>query len=93
MNYNLYLPVYKQGEDFAFCLEEANNNPIVAFNLLAERYKLAAQICQEVSDHLSHLKEISKIKVHGDTHCIFITAPKKMVATLVAQEILSEDDF
>lgn len=91
--YNLYLPVFKQGDDLSHHLERSKDNPIRAFRGLADQYQEAAQICRTVSKTLSDIKDLSDIEVQADTHFIGITIPEKYVRKLVEQEILVEEDY
>jgi hypothetical protein len=89
--YSLYLPVFKQGDDFYTCLELNNNDPYKGFLDLAKQYESAAEICKTVANEI--VKAKSTITAHGDTHSITIDAPEKAVKLLVQQEILVEENY
>lgn len=92
MNYTLFLPVYKQGDDFAHCLEMNNKHPVKSFLDLAEQYKSAAEICQIVAETLSRSNNLDKIGVDGCTHSIFISADENDVHSLIKDSILIENE-
>lgn len=91
--YDLHLPVFKQGDDLAHHLNANNGHPIKAFLDMAEQYKSAAEICQTVANTLSKVKNINSVKVDADTHCIWVYAKEKDVASLIKKEILVEENF
>lgn len=91
--YSLFLPIYKQGSDFASCVEANNGHPVKSFLDLAEQYKTAAEICQNVATTLGQASNLDDIEVSGDTHCIWINASEEIVSPLLRDAILVEEDF
>jgi hypothetical protein len=91
--YDLHLPVFKQGDDLAHHLERNKDNPIHAFRDLAAQYECAAKICKDVAKVLATIKSISDVEVQADTHFIGVSAPEKYVRSLVEQEILVEENY
>jgi hypothetical protein len=91
--YDLFLPVFKQGCDFQHHVTANNGDPIASFRALAERYKCAAEICENVADTFAKSNNLKNVEVNGDTHCIWITASKKIVAPLLKEGILSKQEY
>jgi hypothetical protein len=91
--YNLFLPVFKQGDDLAHHLEANNGHPVKSFLDLAEQYKSAAEICQTVATVLSRADNVDDVQVDAGTHCIFVNAPEEAVSSLVRDSILVEEDY
>jgi hypothetical protein len=91
--YSLFLPVFKQGDDFASHVEANNGHPVKSFLDFAERYKSAAEICQTLANRLSNLVNIDDIEVSGDTHSIWLNLPEEIANPLVKESILVEEDF
>lgn len=91
--YDLFLPVFKQGSDFQHHVDENRGDPIASFKGLAEQYKCAAEICEMIANTFSKSKNLKSIEVNGDTHCIWITAPKKVVMPLLKEGILSKQEY
>lgn len=91
--YSLFLPVFKQGDDFASCVEANNGHPIKSFLDLSEQYKAAAEICQTVATTLSQAENIDNIEVGGDTHSIYVIVSEEIASSLVRDAILVEEEF
>lgn len=91
-NYSLFLPVFKQGDDFGSCVESNNGHPIKSFECLSEQYKTASEICQRVASTLASSINLDDIEVGGDAHYIYVNAPEEIVASLLHDAILVEDD-
>lgn len=87
--YNLWLPVFKQGDDLSHYLNENGTNGADAFLEMAKQYEDAAEICKKVADCISKSK--SDITIDACTHHIGISARKTSVKTLLSQNIISED--
>lgn len=90
--YSLHLPVFKQGDDLAHCLESNDNDPVKGFLDLAKQYEAAAEMCKTVAGELSKVNT-SNIDVDACTHCIWIHTSRKDVKELVKQKILVEEKF
>ena len=93
-SFEVYAGYYKQGDDFADCLEESKGNPIAALNLWAERLEGGAKILRELAEKLTG----QKIEVDGaDTHVVMISGRgKKAQAALRAaaeSKLLSFSDY
>ena|SRR5271166_5557640 len=70
-SYDVWLPVYKQGDDYGQHLAETQN-PSEAFLELANRYRAAADQCHKVGEALAGLTDV---EAFGDTHSVgFSTA-------------------
>ena len=89
-HYQLWLPVFKQGDDLRSHLNQ--NNVPEAFLGLAEQYEEAAAICRKVAGCLAEANP-KDIDVQADTHHIGITAPEKLMSSLVADETVREDEW
>jgi hypothetical protein len=85
--YDLFLPVFKQGDDLAQHLSESPEDPAKAFLGLAERYQDAAQICKRVA---SVVKEApaGSIEVQADTHMIKLYGSEEYFGGLVQDKII-----
>lgn len=91
--YNLFLPVYKQGDDLANHLNANNNHPVKSFLDLAEQYKSAAKICELVAGALSKSIDVSDIEIGACTHSIYLATDENVVSSLVKDGILVEEEF
>jgi hypothetical protein len=80
--YELVLPVFKQGDDLADELDKANGDSGRALEAMAERYRRAAQACEDlaVSTHV--------VTVTGDTHCIDVEGPRETLDALHQEGLL-----
>lgn len=87
--YNLFLPVYKQGDDLASCLDDNKGDPVKGFLDLAEQYDSAAQICREVADVLALSKTTH---VQADTHFIGLELDPTIAEPLVEKGLLREEE-
>jgi hypothetical protein len=90
--YDLFLPVFKQGDDFQHHVTENNGDPIASFKALAEQYKSAAEICELIANTFTKSKSLKNVEVSGCTHCIWITANEKIVTSLLKEGILSKQE-
>ena len=91
-HYELYLPVFKQGDDFDYHKRNADN-VAEAFKRLAKQYEEAAQICNRVAGVIAECKDKHLI-VDGCTHSISIqTSDEYNFEGLVADDILSVCEF
>lgn len=91
--YNLFLPVFKQGDDLSHYLETNNGHPVKSFLDMAEQYKSAAEICQIVADVLSKSENLDDVEVSADCHSIYINSEEETVASLINNAILVEESF
>lgn len=87
--YNLFLPVFKQGDDLSVHLENSKH-PAEAFLALAEQYKDAAKICEIVSNSI---KNINDITVDANTHYIGIRVNGSKIKKLLKQKIITKDTY
>jgi len=87
--YSVYLPVYKQGDDLASYLNSDGSNGPEAFNLLAEQYEAAAEMCRSISNKI---KPHFEIVVDADCHSIMIHAKENQVKSLLESELIQEDE-
>lgn len=69
------LPVWKQGDDLANCVEE-DEHPSKAFMCLAEKYIQAADVCRKVAEIIEH----EDCTLSTDTHMILVGDVSKGVA-------------
>jgi hypothetical protein len=81
--YELFLPVYKRGDDLAENME-LSKTPQEAFLLMAEQYDEAAKICREVASLLVETSE--EIHVEAASHTICLIASEKAVESLLAED-------
>jgi hypothetical protein len=91
--YEVHLPVFKQGDDMAWHLEENDNNPVKSFQGLADQYLSAAKQCNQISEFLAMAGDLSDVSVDADTHCIWLSAPEKMVEPLLKEKVISPSMF
>ena len=91
--YSLFLPVFKQGDDLAGCLEANNGHPVKSLYDLSEQYKAASEICQIVAKSLSEAKNLDDVEVSGDTHSITLVMDEDVASSLVREAILVEEEF
>ena len=92
-NYELCLPVFKQGDDLYHCLKINDGKPAKSFLDLAEQYEFAAEMCRTVGKVLAKIKDQSKIEIQADTHFIGISIDEKAAHPLLKQEILVENGY
>jgi hypothetical protein len=83
------LPVYKQGDDMRSALETNDSYVPAAFNCLANRYQLAAEICFK----LEGLATLIELEVDADCHMIQITGPRFALEPFIESEMLTVVDF
>jgi hypothetical protein len=91
--FTLWLPVFKQGDDFDGCLEHSKGDVSKAFSSLSDQYKTAAEICSMVSAAFGKMKDLSDISVEGQVHSISIFAPEEKVAQMVADDLIEVDEM
>ena len=91
--YSLFLPIFKQGDDFAGCCESNNGHPVKSFLELSEQYKSAAEICERIAKTFSISSNLDEVEVGGCTHHIYVNAPEEIVSSLVRDAILIEEDI
>jgi hypothetical protein len=88
--YNLFLPVFKQGDDLHGCLDANQGDGVKGFLDLAETYDGAAQICREIADALKAAKK--NYHVHADTHYIGLELPDNIAEPLLTKGLLQEEE-
>lgn len=76
--YCLHLPVYKQGDDLAHCLANANDNSVEALEALAAAYEHASDNCKQLASYLAKFPD-SGIEVDGDSNTIEVTGPTELL--------------
>lgn len=107
--YILHLPVFKQGDDLASCIDLSNkncNNDLVkytpdqlkrqAFIYLAEQYEEAAKICRYMADldNINNYDENKQWSISSaDTHYIGIDANSDIFGGLIQDQIIVEEQF
>jgi len=94
-DYELLLPVYKKGDDFAEYVEEGNS-PQEALLRMAEQYEEAAEICRQAAAAMANVKGVVEVFAGSNTICI--SAPTGSLDALVVEDIVrpyqgEEDDF
>lgn len=83
--HELQLPVYKQGDDMAACLEK-NENTVDALKDLGSVYTQAAQRCINLANKIE--TNHPEIKVYGDTHVIWVEGPEVDLEALVQANLV-----
>jgi hypothetical protein len=63
--YNFHLPVYKQGDDLGYCLENSSSNE-EALSKMADTYTQAAEMCRALAKEIKN----KNISIQADTHFI-----------------------
>lgn len=86
-HFELFLPVFKQGDDLQHHLKHNPDNPSQAFLDLAEQYEIAGEICRRVASTVVEAKH--PVSVYADTHYISITAAKEDFAGLLQDEVVT----
>jgi hypothetical protein len=87
-NYDLSLPVFKQGSDLASHLED-NVDAKSALEGLAAQYEDAAARCRRLA---AVAAECPELRVAGDTHYIGVYGPRERLDPLVEDKLLSVSD-
>jgi hypothetical protein len=87
-SYELFLPVFKQGDDLAHHLEKNPQEPAKALLGLAEQYEATASICRRVAAVVAETPPGS-VSIMADTHLISIDGPSESFAGLVSDGILT----
>ena len=90
-SYNLFLPVWKQGDDLHGHLSATDTTPADAFLGLAGQYEEAARICRRVAGVLAETKE--EVTVFADTHMISLEGNPASFAGLVSDGLLEEETW
>ncbi len=90
---NIYLPYFKQGDDF-HCSQEGTKSPIEAFRNHANQMGIVKQRLHAVADFLDEYSDrMDEIKVNGDTHSIMMEAPADIADEMVRRELGDIDEF
>jgi hypothetical protein len=82
----LHLPVFKQGDDLAFCLRQTKTQGD-ALRRYAEQLRAAATMCEIVADCCDTHREI---EIDADTHYIGVTGPWNVIHDMIRRDLLSE---
>lgn len=88
-SYEFNLPVFKQGDDLAYNIEQTPNLA-EAFTAAAKQYEEAATMCKRMAGIAAETKQM---EVDADTHMITIIVPEKDVPrfdALVKEEFIYE---
>ena len=92
-NYEVSIPVFKQGDDLHHCIKNTSNSS-EAFLMQAENYECAAAVCRRLASFLAETPEA--VLDGACTHWIGISGPEDKLAGLVSDGILyksyCEDD-
>lgn len=91
MNYNLYLPVFKQGDDLQMQIISNAGDSVKALRGLAVQYQSAASICDRVAEIILKSTSSGKIAISGDAHLIYLSIPKKLGDFLVKEGLIEKD--
>ena len=90
--YQLFLPVFKQGDDLHHYLKANPKEPAKALLGLAEQYEAAASICRRVAGVVVEAPAGS-VKINADTHWIGIQAPPASFAGLVTDKVVTIPNY
>lgn len=90
--YDVHLPVFKQGDDFGWQLEH-EKTPAKAFTGLAAQYRSAAEDCEKIACAIGRVSDPSLVFADGDTHCIWVSLPEEQAKDLLEEGILSKDEY
>ncbi len=88
--YELHLPVFKQGDDLDYQLEQAKGNNAEALSALSECYQAAADACQRLSAMCAKRPEL---QFEGCTHHIGVRGPSDLLAALAEEGLLSAEEY
>ena len=86
-NANIYLPYFKQGDDFANCSSNAES--------VEEALENHAEMLEAAAAQLRKIKSIVAghgVTIDGDTHSIWIDADKEIIDTLVQLKLVFLDE-
>lgn len=87
-SYELWLH-WKQGDDFAGCLKEANDNVPAALELWAQHFDGCAEHCRSLAKEL----EGADVSADGDVHYIRFDGDEVLMEKLVSMELLNRVDW
>ena len=88
VSYELFLH-YKQGDDFAGCLELAKDNVSKAFEIWAESFEFNAIRCRELAERFKD-KEIT---VNSDTHHIGFYGDEELLDKLSEEDLIEKHEW
>lgn len=86
-SFEFRVPVYKQGDDFHYCLDTAEQDTQKALFLLAQHYEEAGRLCRNLAEQVP-----ANTKSYGDTHFIELDLDNELGQKLVKQELLVDMD-
>lgn len=89
----VFLPYFKQGDDFAHCLEQCDGRITEALEMDAECLRSAADILLSIRAEIQEKGVEKEIEVNADTHCIWIYGPEEFLQSLIDKELASRDPF
>lgn len=82
--HELVLPFYKQGTDFAGCLEACVGDNQRALAMNAAHFCRADEMCKALSLH----PRVSELEFSADGHSISVDGPSDLLNELVERELL-----
>lgn len=91
-SYDFCLPVFKQGSDLSFHLEKNKNRPIPSLKRMAEQYRLAAQLCEDLAKRIKQSDDAT-INLEADNHCIVVNCSEDFGKLLVQADLAREIDL
>lgn len=91
-DYQLPLPVFKQGDDLRSHMETHVDDARV-FLAMANQYEEAARICRRMAGVIKESGREKEIEIDGDAHMISISGPPEVFAGLVSDKVLFEVDY
>jgi len=83
------LSVFKRGDDMRHCLKHSDNNLIEALKMYANNLQEDATTLLKIAKHLTN----QTVEVNADTHMIAIQCPKEIAEKMIAEELVSLDEF
>jgi hypothetical protein len=87
-HYELRLPVFKQGDDLAHCIDTTKT---LADALVAQaaNYEIAAAMCRRLA---SVAAEDGVSSIFADTHVIYVEGVEERLRSLVLENVLTVDE-
>lgn len=86
----ILLPVWKQGDNFDFCMDE-DNDVILAFRSQSKNYNYAANRLDQIASILADYPDV-KVQAEGHVHSIGLVAPKEIADQLIKMDLAEIDE-
>jgi len=77
--YEVFFPVYKQGDDFGHCLDVSKGSVKDAFLKLSANYETASEIAKKLASVAAEIE----MEAYGNTHYVSVTGEESLLAPLV----------